>query len=310
MKSCPYLLHALSPLHAGTGQAVDVIDLPIARMRATNIPLVPGSSVKGVLREARVEFFKKDTEKTLYKVFGPLFDDNKDDQPSHAGALVVGDARLLAMPVRSFKGVFAWVTSPLLLELARRDCIDLPNIPTKIPSVEPKKALVSNLNLSKNKVVDKGKDNIFLEDLNVEVTEDQNVRAWTQFFAPYVQFGDDNNWFENRFVVVDDEIMAFLWETSTQVDTRIKINQLTRTVEEGALWVEESLPPETLLIGLLTADKSRRKGTELSPEEVLKKALPGEEILQFGGKATVGKGRCRITPMIPQNGTKPLNGAQ
>jgi CRISPR-associated protein Cmr4 len=52
MERRPYLLHALSPLHAGTGQAVDIVDLPIARMESTRIPLVPGSSIKGVLRDA------------------------------------------------------------------------------------------------------------------------------------------------------------------------------------------------------------------------------------------------------------------
>ena len=44
MKTLPFLLHALSPLHAGTGHAADVIDLPTARMKATGIPFVPGSS--------------------------------------------------------------------------------------------------------------------------------------------------------------------------------------------------------------------------------------------------------------------------
>ena len=53
MESKAYVLHALSPLHAGTGHAADVIDLPIARMKATGIPIVLGSSVKGVLRDAR-----------------------------------------------------------------------------------------------------------------------------------------------------------------------------------------------------------------------------------------------------------------
>ena len=36
-----FLLHALTPLHAGTGHAAGVIDLPIARMKATGIPFVP-----------------------------------------------------------------------------------------------------------------------------------------------------------------------------------------------------------------------------------------------------------------------------
>jgi hypothetical protein len=34
MKTKPFLLHALSPLHAGTGHTADVIDLPTARKRA------------------------------------------------------------------------------------------------------------------------------------------------------------------------------------------------------------------------------------------------------------------------------------
>ncbi len=46
MKTVPYLLQAISPLHAGTGHAAGIIDLPIARMRATGIPFLPGSSIK------------------------------------------------------------------------------------------------------------------------------------------------------------------------------------------------------------------------------------------------------------------------
>jgi CRISPR-associated protein Cmr4 len=45
-------VHALSSLHAGTGQGVGTIDLPIARERATDLPVIPGSSIKGCLREA------------------------------------------------------------------------------------------------------------------------------------------------------------------------------------------------------------------------------------------------------------------
>lgn len=52
MHVVPFLLQAVSPLHAGTGRSADIIDLPIARMRSTGIPFVPGSSLKGVLRDA------------------------------------------------------------------------------------------------------------------------------------------------------------------------------------------------------------------------------------------------------------------
>ncbi|MEO5378082.1 MAG: type III-B CRISPR module RAMP protein Cmr4 [Magnetococcus sp. DMHC-6] len=290
MLTRPYLLHALSPLHAGTGQAADVIDLPIARMRSTGIPMVPGSSIKGVLRDAR-DMAQVEREK-LYAVFGPATDDLNKENSAHAGALLVGDARLLALPVRSFKGVFAWITSPLLLSLARRDlaeCIkDLPNLPTP----EENGAVVGEIRTSCNVTTD-GK--IYLEDLDLCVLSDPVVNEWAKVLAPYME-SNDGAWFTRRLVVVGDEVMSFLWETATQIDTRIRMDANTRTVVDGALWVEESLPPESLLLGLLAADRSRRQKTELNPADVMNIALPKEEILQFGGKATVGRGRCRLVP--------------
>ena len=53
-------LRALSPLHAGTGQGIGAIDLPIAREKATGIPYLPGSSLKGVLRD-RASAWDRDT---------------------------------------------------------------------------------------------------------------------------------------------------------------------------------------------------------------------------------------------------------
>jgi hypothetical protein len=97
MNTRPFLLHALSLLHAGTGHAADVIDLPTARMKATGIPFVPGSSIKGVLRDAR-NTSGADTEKLL-AVFGP----EKEHADQHAGSLVVGGARLLALPAPSLR---------------------------------------------------------------------------------------------------------------------------------------------------------------------------------------------------------------
>ncbi len=97
--------------------------------------------------------------------------------------------------------------------------------------------------------------------------------------------------------MVDDETMSFLCETATQVDARVRLDPTTRTVATGALWLEESLPPETLLVGLLNAERSRRQGTEMTPEEVLDFGLPREEVVQLGGKATTGHGRCRLIPI-------------
>ncbi len=129
MKRISFLLHALSPLHCGTGQGVDVIDLPIARMHATGIPMYRNIS-KGVLRSvAEVTLGQNE----LFAIFGP----DTNGAADNAGAFVAGDARLLLLPVRSFKGAFAWVTSPLLLHLAARDlAADHGNLPD-VPETQP-----------------------------------------------------------------------------------------------------------------------------------------------------------------------------
>jgi CRISPR-associated protein Cmr4 len=277
MKTRPFLLHALAPLHAGTGHAADVIDLPTARMKATGIPFVPGSSIKGVLRDVRRS---NDAEKTE-AVFGP-----SDDPAAHAGALVVGDARLLALPVRSFRGTFAWATSPLLLALAKRDLEDLAKgLP--LPSPGHGAQVAEGSCLSHN-------GRLYLEDLDLKATASTEATAWARILAPLTSPGEDI--FTKRFAVVDDDTMAFLWETATQVDARVRLDEKTRTVAPGALWLEESLPPETLLIGLLAADRSRRRTVPMTPDDVLGFALAGEEVLQLGGKATTGRGRCRVVP--------------
>lgn len=281
-----FLVHALSPLHAGTGHTPDVIDLPIARMKATGMPFVPGSSIKGVLRSARQPVDHQKTE----AVFGP-----SDDPAQHAGAIIVGDARLLALPVRSFRGVFAWVTSPLLLTLARRDLgrTDLP-----IPSFDKE----HNAWVARSSVcihTHDQKQRIYLEDLDLSAAHHDAVDAWAAQLAPLVSPGEDI--FTRRFVVVDDDTMAFLWETATQVDARVRLDPQTRTVAPGALWLEECLPPETLLLGLIAADKSRRGGVRMGADEVLAFALPKEEIHQLGGLATTGRGRCRVIPVLAQN---------
>lgn len=276
MNTRPFLLHALSPLHAGTGHTPDIIDLPIARMKATGIPFLPGSSIKGVLRDARRSTDREKTE----AVFGP-----SDDPAAHAGALVVGDARMLALPVRSFRGTFAWATSPLLLTLAKRD---LGETSLAIPSINGRGARLTQGNACVHT------DKLYLEDLDLLATESAEATAWAQRLAPLASPGDDI--FTKRFVIVDDDTMAFLWETATQVDAHVRLDEKTRTVAPGALWLEESLPPETLLIGLLGADRSRRRNVTMTPDEVLGFALPAEEVHQLGGKATTGRGRCRIAP--------------
>lgn len=291
MINTPFLIHALSPLHAGTGSAADVIDLPIARYVSTGIPFLPGSSIKGVLRDARNPKHGSGLdEDQFFATFGP----DTENAGEHAGAVNFGDAHLLALPVRSFRGTFAWVTSPYLLDLAKRDLLD-PDLPDVSTSGKALAATDSVL------LFDYGSDfGIVLQDIDVPADESVIADTWAEAIAAHLFPEDNSDMFKTRFAIVPDEVMTFLWETATQVDTRIRINAATGTVDKGALWQEETLPPETLLIGLMTADRARRQrglnGWGKQPAEVQSAALPGEEILQFGGKSSIGRGRCRILP--------------
>src|SRR5260370_29440413 len=111
-------VHALSPLHAGTGQGVGVIDLPIAREKATGLPFLPGSSLKGPLRASLAD---KDLRNAI---FGPETTEiNPED--NYASSVQFSDQRLLLLPVRSLAGTFAWVTSLFVLRRLLRDIEDV-----------------------------------------------------------------------------------------------------------------------------------------------------------------------------------------
>jgi CRISPR-associated protein Cmr4 len=275
MKTQPFLLHALSPIHAGTGHAVDVIDLPIARQRATGIPFVPGSSIKGVLRESHRTTDPADTWRA---VFGP----DTTNASEHAGAIVVGDALLLALPVRSFKGTFAWVTSPLLLELAKRDL----GGSLAIPTIAATGALVGSGSACVHGGV------LLLEDLDLAATKDPLATDWATWLGARLYPGKDL--VEKRLAIVDDETMTFLWETRTQLDARVSIDA-TGTVKDGALWLEESLPAESVLIGLAAAEPSRFDRVKMRDTDILARVIT-DRSLQIGGKASVGRGRCQLIP--------------
>jgi CRISPR-associated protein Cmr4 len=288
MMSRPYLLHALSPLHAGVGQAAELIDLPIARLKGSGIPFVPGSSIKGVLRDA--DSNSADKREAIY---GP----DQANADKFMGALICADARLLALPVRSFFGTFAYVTCPLLLSLAARDLDKPPAVPAISPPAAPNQQ--PGCMALRGLLTGPTGSTVYLEDLDLALRQpDVGFTQWQNLIAS--AFGTPPGTadvFRNRFAIVDDEIMTFLWESATQLDQRVRIDPDTRTVAEHALWLEESLPPETLMIGLLLAEQSRKPRFNLAGADILKKVLDAPRILQFGGKSTVGRGRCRMVKL-------------
>lgn len=291
-------VHALAPLHAGTGQGVGAIDLPIAREKATGLPFLPGSSLKGALRDVGG---LDDAAHTL--IFGPRTE-NADE---HAGSLQLADQRLLLMPIRSLVGTFAWVTSPYVLRRFARDARDtgaageLPDdIALAAPEGDaPERCAVAE---STSALTVPGAGKVVLEDLDLVPAPSAAVSAWAAWLGPRL-FPDGEPdaaaWrgeFAARLCVVRDDLFNFLLLTSTEVFARVRLKDEQKTVEKGGLWYEEALPAESVLAGLAVASPTaNRAGSKLSAGQVFGavETLTARP-LQLGGKATVGRGLCRV----------------
>ncbi len=275
-------LHALSPVHAGTGQSLGAIDLAIARDRATDMPYIPGSSIKGTLRGLAQDKQHKDT----IAVFGP----ETAEASEHSGSLVVGDANLLLLPVRSVAGTFAWVTSPLLLARFARDCKEAGL--KDIPGLSDMAAL-QECRTCKDETRLLAQGMVIFEDLDLKPTS-ISATPWADFIGKLLFPGDDF-WqaaLKQKLCIVHDDIMAFFARHAVDVSARIRMNPETHTVAKGALWYEENLPAEAVLTSLLLAAPPKKAKVDAQGVFKLVQEMTQTSI-QLGGNATVGRGRCR-----------------
>ena len=281
------LLTSETPLHAGAGQSVDGIDLPIQREVHTDWPCVYGSAVKGALR-AHAEQRMASTSTAITDLFGPDHGGAQERDTSHAGALLVGDATLLALPVRSLQSSFKWVTCPQAITRFARTAERL-GLALTLPAISQP---------APDKALGQGDAKLFLEEFRFEQSPDACIGALAKALAPLSGGALDAATLEQRLVVVHDDIFSFLARNATSVQPHIAIKSDTKTVKDGALWFEETLPPETLLYVPLTATASRRKGGALTAAQVLEQfeqLLPaGKNWLQLGGNETTGMGWCRV----------------
>lgn len=279
-------VHALSPLHAGIGQGAGVIDLPIAREKSTGIPFLPGSSLKGALRS------RCGDGEMCKQIFGPAADGNASND--YASSIQFSDQRLLLLPVRSLAGTFAWVTSPYVLRRFVRDVQDVKlDAPPVIPQPQDYNQCFIAGNTSKITMSQGGK--VVLEDLDL-TPQNEDITAWATWIGP--KLFTEQAWqtmLNQRLCIIHDDLFNFLIDTALEITTRIKLKDDTKTVDTvtGGLWYEEALPTETVLYGLALATPT--SAAKISSQEVFEelKKLTNSAV-QLGGKATVGRGVCRV----------------
>ena len=326
---------AETPVHAGSGSELGIVDLPIQRERYTEFPKIESSGLKGCLREAfesyrifengqtrlidceKIKILQKEFpqisqrwkeknikfDEAIFLIFGPEGDE------AHAGAITLTDARILLFPVKSLKGVFAWITSPMILERFRKD----------LELADKSGFNFSNFQSFKNTVpmesevviTHSNKEKVVLEEITFEIKKEGKTSQLAEWLANKIFPKDQaySFWKEklkkDLVILEDDDFIQFV-KTSTEVITRTRISNETGTVVPGALWTEEYLPQDAILYSLIMFTSPRVKEEEKkgifkaeNPEkeaervyEFFKVGLP--KVIQIGGNQTIGKGFVRL----------------
>lgn len=284
-------LQAITFLHPGTGQTTGVVDLPIQREVHTGFPMFAASGLKGSLRDKAEHQWGYDTEKVNI-VFGAQVE---AENPA-AGSLSFTDARILAFPVRSLQQVFLWITCPLVLERLKRDTgfigLTGPDFGEGISPSEGTAIVTEDSDLS---------GTLVLEEIQFKVDDKKTSSNTIEFITSKLRH--DSGFDAKRLVIVPNRDFEYLTNHCTQISTRIKLNnQKTTTGGGGNMWVEETLPPETIMYALAVCHAPRmqadenKDGNGKGPDKVSQwlEQLVEDGYLQIGGNETVGQGWCCI----------------
>ncbi|ASU22393.1 type III-B CRISPR module RAMP protein Cmr4 [Vibrio qinghaiensis] len=279
-----YHLFSQTILHCGSGQSVGIVDQPIARERASNLPIVPGSTVRGVLK-AHISQKESDLSQSLFGY------DKQDGKLSCTGALSITDAHLLLLPVRTVYGILAYATCPFILQRYKKDRKSDLTVPTpaKDQALYPK----GNPNHQDDLMV--------LEDLDLKAQECEHTQQWAEYIAQTLDAKESAYYSDisKRIIVLPDTVFSFLAETATEIRTRIRINQKTGVVDKGALWTEESLPAESVLWGVYSVDAPRLNDQNGDKRLMFNDIINNKPLLQMGGNMGTGNG---LVQFIAQSG--------
>lgn len=308
--------YAISPVHMGAGSAIGAIDSPIQREVHTLHPMFAGSGLKGALRHHFNQAWpgERDLRNAglIHRVFGP--DTGASD---FAGALSLSDAQLVALPVRSLKNGFAYVTSPMALARLQRLALQagLNDASWRVDVKEGQAKVASASLLSGRPLVLEAFE--FGADIDPALAQ---VAAW---LARHALAGAAQQFFADKLmadlVVLHDTDFAHFARHAMVVEPHVRINDDSGTADDGGLFYVENLPPETLMVGLAQASVerfkagSRKDGTAaalMSAEQVLAAVFDGapgsagtrpgidQALLQIGGDATTGRGLVMVKTAV------------
>jgi len=301
-------LFTRTPLHVGAGASVGAIDQPVQRERHTGFPIIPASSLKGtfsdewndgLLEEANE---KGETRKVRVTKDGAVSEaawlfGSDSDKHAAAGALQFSEARLLAFPIRSAKGSFAWITAPLLLQRAVRDGVIDSGLLDNL--VEPKdEEAAFDADTSGKLTID---SQIVLEEYTFKASSWGGLAKLGEAFSTLI--GEDPVWSEvkDRLVILSNGMMSFFAQNACEVAQHVRIDDETGTAAGGALFNQENVPSESMFYSVLHALDERASKKSETEKRTAGAALIAfgdkvheKQVFQFGGDASTGLGYCTV----------------
>ncbi|RYU93041.1 type III-B CRISPR module RAMP protein Cmr4 [Emticicia agri] len=258
-----YLLVPQSNLHVGAGSSnYGIIDNLVQRDAIDQYPNIHASSLKGALREFFEEALNLKTESN--KIFGSA-DEGK-------GNCVFSEGHLLGLPVRSNKRPYFIATSPYVLkkflsiseefgykldEDLKKDFKALSSLPTKTE----KPAVIAS-----------------------SVIPDLKIEDLTEFTYQNPPLSKIHTLLGTDIVLFSDE--DFTYQCGDYALPVLARNHLENGISQN-LWYEQVVPKMTRFY--FTVD-------DYTPDTLFDTTLTSNtKLVQIGGNATVGYGRCKIT---------------
>ena len=266
-------LYSLAPIHCGgEGDLGNILD--IAREAHTNFPYVPGSSLRGSLRDEVKQYGGEKITDTLFgKELG-----NGTQMGVHQ--VWFGDARLLWVPMRTMAmqgtDVFTWVSCPSLIRdhalVARKSAALFPDHPV---GDRPGTYLIADAEIKVSALTEEQKSTIAL------------AGNWHDDLKTAVQ----PTWERSR-IILPDANFQILMEHSLWTQVRNKIQAESNGVNQAGsaevFWTDICIPRDTILYYPWGYSLLPEKSVTSQEHEMMIAVLQG--LLQVGGQANVGRG--------------------
>jgi len=260
----------LTAVHPGVGRSEEAqVDLPVQRDEF-GLPTVWASSLKGAIRaKAELGLFrdglcvgKLEQCAGVLAAFGPRPEEASD----FASPVAFLDAKLVAIPARSLRGVWVYVTSPLLLSFVRlyAEALGAAQAVPEVPRPKRGEVYLSDdrYAVGNEAVINERKYSVAGRAPALDLPPFQEVKKIA---------GDVG------FAVVSDEDIAGVVRRSLLVQYRVRLKQETKTVDVGP-WSEEYIPPFTVFVSGYYCAKRRVSAVGVRVQEDVSKCRDDEVV--------------------------------